>query len=225
MRVDLGMDVFSTNGDKVGTVERLVLDANTKELDKLIVSSGGLLSKHEKLVDVNMVVGENADGLQIDLTEDQFNELPDYVQDRFRVANERETVGLPYAIAPGTGGGAILFGATTGGRGYDGGSFYEPAPAAQPIIETRSNVSEQDVMIGEGTEVVGADGEKVGKVGEVFFGEDGQIMGFTVKGGLFKDDVRIPIDLVSATGSDQITLTVTSAEAEAQSFDIEDSSL
>jgi sporulation protein YlmC with PRC-barrel domain len=225
MRADLGMDVYAADGEKVGQVERLVLDTTTREIDKLIVARG-LLTRHEKLVDIDMVTGQDDDGLQIDLTSAQFDELPDFVQERFTIATERETAGLPYAIAPGTGGGAIVFGATTAGRGYDArGSLFEAAPAAQPIVETRSNVPEQDVMIDEGTEVVAADGKKFGNVGEVFFRENGQISGFTVKGGLFRDDLRVPIDWVGDAGADRITLTVTSTEAETRSFDIEDSSL
>jgi uncharacterized protein YrrD len=227
MRIDLGMDVFGSDGEKVGTVERIVVDSNTKQIHKFVVHRG-FLSSDDKLVDLTMVTSEDADGLRLDLTSEQVNELPDYVEERFVQVPEHERGAMPFIQPNAMGGGAYLYGAPNIGRGYEGSqdSFFDAAPSTAPIIEDVSNIPETDVMISEGTDVYGADGDKVGSVGEIIVGEDGAINGFVVSAGfIFKHDVRVPIAWVESTGESEIRLNVTAAQAESEAYDVEDSTL
>ncbi len=226
MRIDMGMDVLSANGDKLGTVEKVVLDSETKNIHKIIVSSG-LINKHHKLVDIDMVQGDG-DGLRTDLTQSQFDELPDFVQERFTTVDRDEYGALPFALPNPGGAGFYLYGAPNVGRGYEGAqdSFFDAAPADAPIVEDRSNIPNTDIIISEGTDVVGSDGEKIGTVDEIVYAEDGALSGFVVKAGfLLTHDVRVPINWVAETGEQHIRLNVPAAEAESQSFDIEDRTL
>jgi len=227
MRVDLGMDVFASDGDKVGSVDRIVVDSQTKQIHKLVVERG-FLSRDSKLVDIDMVTGSSDDGIRLDLTSEQVNELPGYVEDTFVQIPDSDWDSLPF-IQPNAGGaGGYLYGAPNLGRGYEGtrDSFFDAAPANAPVMERQSNIPETDVMISEGTDVYGSDGDKVGSVGEILVGDDGAINGFIVsKGFIFKSDVRVPIDWVESTGEDRIQLSVTAAEAEAATYDVEDSTL
>jgi uncharacterized protein YrrD len=227
MNIDLGMDVFGSDGEKVGTVERIVGDSNTKRIHQFIVHRG-FLSHDDKLVDIAMVSGQDADGLRLDLTSDQVNELPGYVEERFVQIPDNDRDSLPFMVPNAMGAGAYLYGAPNVGRGYEGSqdSFFDAAPAVAPVIEDQSNIPETDVMISEGTDVYGVDGDKLGSVGEVLVSNDGAIDGFVVsKGLIFKKDVRVPIDWVESANGDEIRLNVTSAQAEAGAFDIEDSTL
>jgi uncharacterized protein YrrD len=227
MNIDLGMDVFGSDGEKVGTVERIVVDSNTKQIHQFIVHRG-FLSHDDKLVDIGMVSGQDADGLRLDLTSDQVNELPGYVEERFVQIPDNDRDSLPFMVPNAMGAGAYLYGAPNVGRGYEGSqdSFFDAAPAVAPVIEDQSNIPETDVMISEGTDVYGVDGDKLGSVGEVLVSNDGAIDGFVVsKGLIFKKDVRVPIDWVESANGDEIRLNVTSAQAEAGAFDIEDSTL
>jgi sporulation protein YlmC with PRC-barrel domain len=227
MNIDLGMDVFGSDGEKVGTVERIVVDSNTKQIHQFIVHRG-FLSHDDKLVDIATVSGQDADGLRLDLTSDQVNELPGYVEERFVQIPDNDRDSLPFVVPNAMGAGAYLYGAPNVGRGYEGSqdSFFDAAPAVAPVIEDQSNIPETDVMISEGTDVYGVDGDKLGSVGEVLVSNDGAIDGFVVsKGLIFKKDVRVPIDWVESANGDEIRLNVTSAQAEAGAFDIEDSTL
>lgn len=227
MRIDLGSDVFGSDGEKVGSVERIVVDSNTKEIHKFIVHRG-FLTHNDKLVDIAMVSGQDDDGLRLDLTSDQVNELPDYVEERFVQVPEQDQSAMPFILPNAMGAGAYLYGAPNVGRGYEGSqdSFFDAAPSVAPVIEQQSNIPETDVMISEGTDVYGSDGDKVGSVGEILVSNDGAINGFVVsKGLIFKKNVRIPIDWVESADGSKIRLSVTSAEAEAGAFDIEDSTL
>lgn len=227
MKIDLGTDVFGSDGEKVGTVERVVVDSNTKQIHKFIVHRG-FLTHDDKLVDIDMVSAQDADGLRLDLTSDEVNELPDYVEERFVQIPEQDRDTLPFILPNAMGAGAYLYGAPNIGRGYEGSqdSFFDTAPSVAPVIEDESNIPETDVMISEGTDVYGADGDKVGSVGEILVSDDGAINGFIVsKGFIFKKDVRVPIDWVETADGSEIRLNVTSAQAEAGAFDIEDSTL
>jgi uncharacterized protein YrrD len=227
MRIDLGTDVFGSDGEKVGSVERIVVDSNTKQIHKFVVHRG-FLTHDDKLVDIDMVTSQDDDGLRLDLASEQVNQLPDYVEERFVQIPEDERDALPFIIPSAMGAGGYLYGAPYAGRGYEGSqdSFFDTAPAVAPIIEEKSNIPETDVMISEGTDVYGADGDKVGTVNEVLVSNNGAINGFIVKKGLiFKKDVRVPIDWVASADGDEIRLNVTAAQAETGSFDIEESTL
>jgi sporulation protein YlmC with PRC-barrel domain len=227
MNIDLGMDVFGSDGEKVGTVERIVVDPNTKQIHQFIVHRG-FLSHDDKLVEISMISSQDTDGLRLDLTADQVNELPGYVEDRFVDIPEHDRGALPFMLPSAMGAGSYLYGAPYAGRGYEGSSdsFFDAAPAAAPVIEDQSNIPETDVMISEGTDVYGADGDKVGSVGQILMGDDGAIDGFVVsKCFIFKKDVRVPIDWVESADGEEIRLNVTTAEAEAAAFDIEDITL
>jgi uncharacterized protein YrrD len=227
MRVELGTDVYSSDDEKVGSVDRVVLDPRSREIHSFVVHRG-FLTPSDKLVPIDMVRGQDGDGLRLDLPEREFSELPDFVEERYVQVPEQDWDALPFIVPNAMGAGGYLYGAPYAGRGYEGShdSFFDAAPAVAPIVETRSNILETDVMISEGTDVVGSDGEKIGTVGNVVVGDGGAIRGFVVSAGLvLKRDVRIPIDWVSSAGEDEVRLRVTAAEAEARDFDIEDSTL
>jgi uncharacterized protein YrrD len=226
MRIDLNATVYDRSGDKVGTVDRIVVDPTTKEIAKFIVGRG-FLSGRDTIVDLEMVSRIDDDGIHLELTPAQVDQLPEYVEDQFTPVEENERPGIPF-MAPNAGGaGMYLWGSADTGRGYDdGSSLFASAPMSNRTTETRSNLPEQDVIISEGTDVVGSDGEKVGTVDQVVFDRNGRINGFIVRSGfIFTRDVKVPIDWVAETGQEHIRLNVASDQAEALSYDVEDSTL
>ncbi|HMM40864.1 MAG TPA: PRC-barrel domain-containing protein [Thermomicrobiales bacterium] len=227
MRIDLGMDVLTSDGEKLGTVERLVLDANSKQITEMIVS-GGFFGSEDRIVDVSMVAAQSGGSLQLDLPKREAEQLPTYVQQQYVEVPHDDYHSLPFVQANPSGGGLYLYGAPYAGRGYEGrdDSFYDAAPSDAPIVENRSNLEETDTLISTGTDVVGADGDKLGSVDEVYLGTDGEITGFLVKKGLiFTHDIRIPMDWVSYVDGDMIRLNLTASEAETRAYDVEDTTL
>lgn len=225
MRIDLGTDVVTSDGEKLGTVQKLVFDAQSKQIVKMIVSGGMLRSNH--LVDISMIAGQDDDAIRLDLPKDQAEELPRFVNEQFVEVPHDDYSNLPF-VQPGGAGGLYLYGAPYAGRGYEGrgDSFFDAAPVDPPVVENRSNLEDVDTLISTGTDVVGANGDKVGSVDEVFIGRDGSITGFLVKKGMiFRHDVRIPMDWVREVDGDKIHLTVTADEAETRAYDVEDSTL
>lgn len=216
MRIDLGASVHSSDGENLGTVDRIVIDPETKAVQQFILQHGFLTQTH-KIVDIDMVVGQEGDTVRLNQSADQVAKLPDYVQERFVQVPEHDVDAIPFIIPTAMGAGSYLYGAPYMGRGYEGSqdSIFDAAPAVAPVIEEVSNVSEMDVMISEGTDVYSVDGDKVGSVNEVLLSPDGQIQGFVVSSGLiFKKHYQIPIAWVDTTGDEQIRLNVGTAEAE-----------
>jgi uncharacterized protein YrrD len=77
-------------------------------------------------------------------------------------------------------------------------------------------VPAEDDVIGGGTEVLAADGRKVGTVAAVMLALDRGVAGFVVNAGfLFKRDVYVPAEWIADVGERHIRLNVTAEQAEA----------
>lgn len=226
MRVDLGATVYGSDGDKVGSVGRIVLDTKSKDIQQFIVEHG-FLGTGDKLVDIDMVNRVEGEDVYLTINSEEFKELSEFVEEKFVVAQPDELNELPYLQPSAGGAGLYLWGEPYLGRGYDrNDSMFTPAPSVAPVVETRSNIREVDTVIGEGTDVYGADGDKLGTVDQLIMGDDGALAGILVKKGLiFRRDVRIPADWIEQSSEDAVVLSVTAAEAETRSFDVEDSTL
>ncbi len=227
MRIDLGMNVLTSDGKKLGSVERIVLDPKSQQVVQMIVS-GGFLGMNRHIVDVGMVASHHNEDLVLDMPEESAGQLPEFVETQYVAVPKEEIDTVPY-IQPNAGGaGLYLYGAPYVGRGYEGrkDSFFDAAPTDPPIVENRNNLEENDVVISDGTDVVGADGDKVGTVEEVYMDDDGRLTGFLVKKGfIFTRDIRIPMDWVREVDGDAVHLTVTAHEAESRAYDVEDTTL
>ncbi len=213
MEVEFGRDVFASDGEKLGTVEGLVVDAGTKELRRIVVG-GGLFGGAGRLVDAGAVTRSGPDGVHLDVASTQAESLPRFAREEHVVARREEIEPL---LLPSAGvGGPVFYDNPTAGRDYPGGgSFFDPAPIDPPPVEVESNLLESEVMLRKGAEVVGADGEKVGTVDEVFAGDRDGIEAFLVKAGfLFKHDVRVPIAWIAEVDDDRVRLTLSADEAE-----------
>lgn len=226
MRIELGTEVVDRSGDKVGTVDRIIVNPDSRAIDKIVVQQGFLM-KRDTLIDIESIARMEEDKLVLDMSSDRFDTLPEFVEEQYTTIRDADRNALPFIVPNAGGAGMYLWGASDVGRGYDErGSMFEAAPAADVVVENRRNIPETDVVISEGTDVVGVDGDKVGTVDEIVFDSDGRITGFIVRAGfIFTRDVRIPMDWVDATGEDRITLKINADSAEARSYDVEDSTL
>ena len=70
MEVEFGRDVFASDGEKLGTVEGLVVDAGTKELRRIVVG-GGRFGGAGRLVDAGAVARSGPDGVHLDVASAQ----------------------------------------------------------------------------------------------------------------------------------------------------------
>lgn len=216
--LDLGKPVVAADGKRVGTVDRLVLDANSKELRQFIVRQGTLLTK-DRIIDRPVIDRIDPDGtVHLNVSSEMVDQFPEFYEANFIIPQEEDLTWLPHAWVSGQPiEGAILYPAGGSfGQGYDPqAGVIEAAPLDPPVVETESNLSTDTVLIDEGTSVVDRNGDKIGTVDEIVYDEDGNVVGFVVKAGfIFHHDVRIPADWVESVTTDSVQLTMTAEEAE-----------
>lgn len=218
MQIELGKDVVARDGEKIGTVDRLVLDTETNELIKFVVHKGMLWSE-DRIVDLELVSGVDADGnIHLSVPHDDEDTMPKFVEDTFRVANEDEARHLGYGSYMNTAPWAPIWyapGGATGSYRPGEGPFFHGAETTSGTLESRDNLPDDSTSLDTGTDVIGSDGDKVGEVEEILADENGQVSGFVVKSGfIFTHDVQIPMTAVERISHDHIQLNITGEEAE-----------
>ena len=216
MKIDIGKEVIGSDGEKIGKVDRLVLDSDTNELRKFIVHKGMFWSE-DKIVDLELVSEVDAGGnIHLKVPSDDEDTLPGFVEETHRVATDEETTSLGYGAFVGTAPYApVMFAPRGAGGQYRPGSgpFFDTAETGG-VLEQRTNLPDDSITIDKGTGVVGSDGDKVGEVEEIMMDADGTTTGFVVKSGfIFTKDVQIPMDLVDHISGVHIALKITADEA------------
>jgi len=61
MRFEKGVEVFSSAGEKIGKISRVVIDTKTKDVTDVVVDRG----KDEKVIPVSLVESEDEDRLTL----------------------------------------------------------------------------------------------------------------------------------------------------------------
>ncbi|HVX29735.1 MAG TPA: CBS domain-containing protein [Nitrolancea sp.] len=85
----------------------------------------------------------------------------------------------------------------------------EATPAGAPETATASPLSQ----VVKGMTVNGSDGDKLGQVSELLTGMSGQLEAVVVEHGLFgRKHKKVPADLITSVGDDQVILTIGSTE-------------
>ena len=216
MEFKRGADVVTPDGDKVGDIERVVIDPKTQEVTHLVVEQGFLLTT-DKVLPIGLV--QNATETRVTLRQDvDLETLPDYKETHFvdvEKVEEREpvepededvdleSIGSLYWVPPS---GHSWWG-TPGYLGYPA-TFGYPAP---PFVrETERNIPEGTVPLEQGAPVFSGEGEHVGNVEEVFTEpEGGRVTHILVSQGLLlKERKRVPTTWIKAFENDEVYLAV-----------------
>ena len=215
--IRLGAPVYSRDGQKLGNVERLILNDRRFRVKALVVHN--LLLGGDKIIEMPLAERVGEEGIVLRIDADEAERLPAFVREEFvEVTPEAALDALYASFAPGAG--TFLAPPVAGRRPIedftDDGRLTPIPPDATVTVE--SNVPDEYDVIGPGTDVFAVDGQKIGTVSEVMVDRDGDIAGFVVeKGFLFKHDVFIPVDWIYDIGHEHIHLKVTAEEAEATS--------
>lgn len=223
MQIEIGKNVIASDGEKLGSVDRLVMDNETHNLRKFVVHKG-VFWPEDRIVDLDLVSEIDSEGnVHLRVPSDDEYTMPRFVEDTFTAADEQQVTHMGYGSLWGAAPYAPIWfsnEAETTHRPsgeYDPGDrpFFDVAEATPAPVETRTNLPEDTFTLDSGTDVVGSDGDKVGEVDEVIFDEQGNPTGFVVKAGfIFKHDIRIPIDAVDHMSGAHVALRMTGHQAE-----------
>ena len=217
MDIELNKPVVTTDGEEIGTVDRLIVEQDSLKIREFVVQQGTFLSS-DKIVDVEQIANVGADGtIHLKLSQDQVDDLNEFVESRYvKPSPEQESL-MPQTWAAGAGGhGALFWGPAGPGRGYPGeGSMFEPAPSDPPPMEPATSVDQTAAVLAEGVEVLSRDGDSVGTIQEVHYNANGEVTAITVEQGwISKDRLTISMDMVDAYGPEGVKLSATKEEAE-----------
>jgi uncharacterized protein YrrD len=208
MRFVKGAEVYTADGEKIGTVSRVVIDAKTRDVTDLVVQMGGLLSKDEKVIPVGLVNLENADRIMLSETNQSVDDFLDYETTYYVPV---ENAGAPYEDVEAT-------------YWYPPVNFQMQVPRVgliseavpDQVAQTETSIPEGRVAISEGAQVVSADDEHIGNVEQVIANsESNTVTHFVIgKGFLLKAHKIVPVSWVDTIEGDKLRLLV-----EARQFD------
>jgi uncharacterized protein YrrD len=211
----LGQTVYSRDGKKLGKIDRLILDDESRRVEAIVVHK--LLQSADKVIDLGLVDWTDEDRVVLKIDAADAERLPAFFKEEFvEVKPEVAQREIWEALQPGVPG-AYLSTVPAAGRQpiheLTSGLFPTVVPS-DAIVKTESNVPFEDDVISSGTEVVALDGKTVGYVAEVFVAPDRSVSGFVVKAGIFfKHDIVVPIEWVDDIGEKTIRLKVTADQA------------
>jgi uncharacterized protein YrrD len=202
MSVQLGAHVRTSDDKDVGSIERLIVDPASGEVKAAVIRKGFILTE-----DIQIALSALQEGPEgevcLSYTADQVKELP-----RFHDAD--------YTAPPA---------AYTSPLGYPGAALLWPVgylSGVPPSDTARYSLAETDevlrqrgvnldnVVIDQGSDVIGRDGEKVGEIHSVTVdATTGRPTRIVVrKGFLFTEDVELSAETIERVADERVYLTV-----------------
>jgi len=191
-------DVINANGKQVGTLERLVLNPETRVVTDIVVRTGTLFNKEARVVPVELVVETTESQIVLSERSDDLESCPPF-EERHLVDRNGEMDGPSQDVAP------VVYGYP------ELGPSIMPASGEQFVTRIEQNIPEGMVAMKEGAKVITADGKNVGRVERVLADSSvDQITHLLISSGMFTKEQRlIPMQWVMALGEDEVHLRVT----------------
>lgn len=201
MKFKEGTTVYTADGDKVGDIERFVLDPRERKVIGLVVRKGFLFTE-DKVIPMDKIDTQNPDRVVLRTDVDVDKDLPPYEQTHYVAPTESEVSAVYEAD-------------------YFDPIYYNPPPraatwyvggvyGAPSVPVAKKNIPEEAVVLEEGADVISRDGENVGDIAKVYTDDhSGEITHFSVKQGLlFTEEKVIPAGWVEDLREEKVRLAV-----------------
>jgi uncharacterized protein YrrD len=208
MQFKEGAEVRTADGEKVGTIDRIVLEPATRRVTHLVIEKGFLFPE-DKVMPMSLVGPATEDRVILRQTKDGLAEFPDFRESRFVPADRGPRTGLgsdPQARAlywyPAIGPWWTL----SGYAAYSKPGF---------VVKTK-NIPPGTVAVEEGARVLSSDGEHVGDIERIFAQpEEDRATHLLISEGLFrKEKTLIPTGWMTEVSEDEVHLSVHSSVVE-----------
>lgn len=197
MRFQKDAEVYSREGEKVGTLEKVVLDPETNEVTHLVVEKGFLFSE-AKVFPVDLVDIEAKVRLALKETKEELKEYPRFEETHYvdpGPVERRRDLQFIYWYPP-----MIPWWQTN----------YSLHPIPEYVAKTEQHIPEGTVALAEGAEVISRDGEQVGVIERIITDqESNRATHFVISEGiLLEQDNLIPTTWVKEVQEDQVHLKI-----------------
>lgn len=204
MKLKKGADVFNSEGEKLGTIERVVIDPETKAVTHIVVEKGWLFSTN-RVISIGEIDPQSDDRLVVTGPHDDPDEFPAFEEAHYVNLDENDHaeagVDSVYWYPP-----ADLAWWRTGAANM---GYYRPIPAY--AVRTSQNIPEGTVALEEGAKVISADDKHVGNIEQVVVEpEDNRVTHFVMHGGLFSERKLLPVLWISRIEEKEVYLSISS---------------
>jgi uncharacterized protein YrrD len=207
MHLKKGADVYSVQGDRLGTLNRVIIDPNTRQVTHLVIEKG-LLFNTNKIVPIDQVDPKNEDRIILNTSEQDLKQFQDFEEDHFvsldSADHPEEGVDYSYWYPPPN------YAAWRTGMQM----VYPPVPSY--AIRTTQNIPEGTVALEEGARVESADNHQVGSIEQLIVDpQNNHVTHFVISAGLlFKERKLIPVNWISTIGEQEVRLSVNAGTLE-----------
>jgi uncharacterized protein YrrD len=209
LTINEGAAVSTADGERVGSVDRIVLDPLTKDVSHIVVRRG-VLFREDKVIPVDMI--STTDEEQIVLNPGVSDEdIPPFEERHYMTVLEDFYEPDLESVPP-----LLYF-----------GPYALATPVIPPVTETVRNrdIPDRAVAVETGARVVTSDGEAVGRLAQVLMTDGGVATHLVVDVGsfLFEEHKGVPIGWIESIDDDVVRLGVPASMIEAiPDYDAED---
>lgn len=220
MKFKRGADVFTAEDEKVGTLNRVVIDPQTGQVTHIVVEKGWLFVE-DKVVPVDWLDRATEEGIFLRADVEGLEELPDFVELHYisaeaipeevpreppEEAPEPKDKPAPRSFYwyPPVG---VTWWHAQGYMGYPG-TFGYPRPGYVPDVE--ENIPEGTVALKEGAHVVSREGKRVGDVEQILVDpQEGRATHLVISRGLLlQEEKLVPTSWIEDVTESEVFLIV-----------------
>jgi uncharacterized protein YrrD len=207
MRLTQGADVYSSQGSQLGTLNRVILDPNTREVTHIVIERRFLSTEH-KLVDMDKVNTAIEDRITLLPPEERFDEFTDFEEAQYVNLDATEypegNVNSSFWVPPMN----YAWWRVTPHISHPGAPVYK--------VDTRDTLPEGTVALMKGAKVLSREEKHVGDIEELIVEpEDDRVTHFVIREGLlFKERKLVPVTWIAKIEEKEIHLSVNSGTLE-----------
>jgi uncharacterized protein YrrD len=186
--------VLASNAQEVGSLDRVVVNPETKVITHIVVRMGSLFNKEDKVVPIELVADTTEDLVVLEADVSTVESMPRFEEKQ--IVSEEQTLQEPSASENTQPAVISLVLDTTTNETY--------------TTETVQNIPEGTVAMKEGAKVISADGEHVGNVERILADSAvAQITHLMISRGILTKEVKlIPVKWVLKIGEENVYLNV-----------------
>jgi uncharacterized protein YrrD len=203
MQFKEGANVFTSDGQEVGDVDRVVLDPVTKDITHLVVRKGFLFTE-DKVVPVELVDSATEERVVLKGVED-LEALPNFEETYYvRVTGtDKEVSRTPGYVRP-------YYWYPPAHINWWSATRYSVYPPPPYVLEVRRNIPEGTVPLKEGAHVIASDDGHVGDIERVFADptEDRATHLLISKGLFLKERKVVPTSWIARVSEEEVHLAV-----------------
>jgi uncharacterized protein YrrD len=191
--------VLASNGQEVGSIERVVLSPESKLVTHIVVRKGALLNRMDKVVPIDLIAEMTEDRIILSDEAGDLESFPPFEEEH--VVDKKIGLDQP----------PIFDSSSPELIGYPEPNIpVIPDPGEQYVTQIGQNIPEGTVALKEGAKVITADGQQVGKVERVLADLSAdEVTHLLVSRGMFPKETKlIPMEWVTTMTDEEVYLGV-----------------